>query len=354
MEMTEIYEAIKTAFTEKSGETVRDDGDLGIRMQVVAGELSELSRQVEFLEQQIFPHTASGEYLERHGACRNVLRRPAAGAVGKLSFECPSPAEEDIVIPAGTICTDSAGSGIMYATTIEDVLRQGSTNITVPARAEQIGPETNRKAGQIDTIVTSVPGISKVINHENFTGGCEAEAEEVYRRRLLASFLRIGNGANLKFYEDLALSCEGVWSAKAVVSSDGGTVTLYISDFNRTTPDVLKNTVQEKINAAKAVGTKITVEKAQYLTQAVEVEYYAPYHESALLLRQQIASYLSEKLLELQIGENVNPYLLFHDFKEEFPECTDLSFIEPFGMIEVKESQIAKPGEITVTLKSEV
>lgn len=354
MEMTEIYEAIKAAFTEKSGETVRDDGDLGIRMQVVAGELAELSRQVEFLEQQIFPHTATGEYLDRHGACRNVVRRPAAGAVGKLSFETSVSAQEDITIPEGTICTDSAGSGNMYVTTREDILHKGSTNVTIPARAEQTGPETNIGAKQIDTIVTAIPGISKVINQENFTGGCDAEPEEVYRKRLLQSFLRVGNGANLKFYEDLALSCEGVWSSKAVISSDGNSVTLYISDLDRTTPDSLKNTVQEAVNAAKEVGTKVTVEKAQYLTQAIEVDYYAPYHESELLLRQKIADYLSEKLLELQIGENVNPYLLFHDFREVFPECTDLSFIEPFGMIEIKDNQIVKPGEITVTLKSEV
>lgn len=354
MEMTEIYEEIKTAYAEKSGETVRDDGDLGIRMQIIAGELSELSRQVEFMEQQIFPHTATGEYLDRHGACRNIIRRSAAGASGKLSFECSSPASEDILIPEGTICTDSAGSGNMYVTTMEDVLHKGSTNITVPAKAEQTGPETNIAANQIDTIVTSVPGISKVSNHENFTGGCDAEPEEVYRKRLLQSFIRIGNGANLKFYEDLALSCEGVWSAKAVASSDRNSVTLYISDLDRTTPDSLVNSVQEIINNAKEVGIKVTVAKAQYLTQAVEVDYYAPYHESALLLRQKIEEYLSHKLLELQIGENVNPYLLFHDFQEVFPECTDLSFIEPFGMIEVKDSQIAKPGEITVTLKSEV
>ena len=52
MELSELYQTMKTAYEEKTGDTIADDGDFGMRMQVVAGELAGLYQQADFVLQQ--------------------------------------------------------------------------------------------------------------------------------------------------------------------------------------------------------------------------------------------------------------------------------------------------------------
>lgn len=353
MGTAEIYQSLKETFTERRGESFRDDGDLGIRMQIVAGELAELYRQVSYLEQQIFPQTATGTYLEQHGVCRNILRKAADGAKGLLLFSRTIATREPLEIPAGIICTDSAGSGNMYVTTKKGILPAGALDVFVEAKAEGIGPETNIAANQIDTIVTAVSGIDGVTNPENFTGGCEIEPEEVYRRRVVESFSRISTGANLKFYEEIALNCDGVWSAKAVAADSSNQVTLYIADRDRTTPDSLVTAVQAAVDRVREVGIRVTVTKAKVVTQTVDVVCYANFYNSVFSLKKQIETYLRGKVQNLKIGEAINPFMMTADLTEQIPECTGMTFYEPFSRVALKEGEIAQPGEILISISAE-
>ncbi len=90
MEFETIYQNIKASFEEQTGYPVLDDTDLGIRMKVVAGELAHISQQIADCEKQLFPQTATGIYLEHHGACRDIYKKPAAAAKGTLGFPAPA------------------------------------------------------------------------------------------------------------------------------------------------------------------------------------------------------------------------------------------------------------------------
>ena len=77
----ETYEAIlermRAEYEKKSGSPPEDASDLGLRLQILAGELYRLQGKLDWLKRQAFPHTARGVQLDLHGAQRGVKRRGA-------------------------------------------------------------------------------------------------------------------------------------------------------------------------------------------------------------------------------------------------------------------------------------
>ena len=59
----EILERMKQTFAQQAGYEVEKSSDLEIRMQVLAGELYSSFANIEWLKRQVFPQTATGEYL---------------------------------------------------------------------------------------------------------------------------------------------------------------------------------------------------------------------------------------------------------------------------------------------------
>ena len=86
MELSDVYKKIKTSYETQTGETISDDGDFGMRMQVVAGEMAGLYQQADFVLQQMLPQTATGTYLERHAAIRGIERKQGIGCGGHGDF----------------------------------------------------------------------------------------------------------------------------------------------------------------------------------------------------------------------------------------------------------------------------
>lgn len=68
-----------------------DASDIGIRMKTLAGEIFSLESSLDFLKRQMFPTTATGEYLDKHAEMRGLKRKPAIKASGKLMFYVERP-----------------------------------------------------------------------------------------------------------------------------------------------------------------------------------------------------------------------------------------------------------------------
>lgn len=140
--------------------------------------------------QLIFPQWSYGEWLDLHGERENVIRRPANAASGTLRV-CGVPGT---IIPAGyqfATAADLTASVIFEA--IEEVTLTGEADskglITgqVPVRAVNGGQEGNVAADTILLMVKPLRGITYVTNPEAMTGGVEAESDENYLSRILAS-----------------------------------------------------------------------------------------------------------------------------------------------------------------------
>lgn len=350
MDFASIYTQLKTSFEEASGYPVQDDSDLGIRMKVMAGELYHLSEQIELVKRQMFPQSATGEYLEHHGACRDLYKKPAAAARGTLRFSRSTAASQDIVIPAGTLCAASSAGNAVYLTEEAGVLLKGQTSVDIPGVASEVGPGGNMLAGKIDTIMSAVAGISAVTNPFHFSGGMEEESDESFRKRLLDSFVNTSNGANAKFYQDFALRYDRVLFANTEYVEDGNTLNLYVSDYFRMTDSDLIAQIQADIQAEKELNVNVVVKAAEPVTQNVSATIYVTETQNTGQRSGDAINYLSEKIYQLGIGEAFNPYSIAHDITEKLDGVFGISFEQPSTLVEVDAGEIIQPGLINVSV----
>ncbi len=348
MTYDQIYQNMKTQYQTETTQTVRDDGDLGLRMQVVAGEVAAVYQQLDYLKKQIFPQTATEEYLTHHATCRGIEPKVATAATGTLRFDTDTPVTQRLVIPKGTTCTASQGNGVTYQTTVDSVIEVGGTTAFAHAVATEVGGHTNVEAAGIDIIVGGIVGVSTVTNQEGFTGGSDAEHPEVLRKRLLESFVRISTGANKQFYKELAQAVPGVHSAQ-VVEADGGVI-IYIADIFRTTSTQLVEAVQQQVDRQKSVGTAVTVKKATVINQAINATVYVDNALADQVQQLTARNYLQDQALLLGIGERLNPYTLANRLDEQILGMTEIVFSQPINAINLQPGQIVFPVQVQVAV----
>ena len=263
----ESYQGILTrmeeAYRAETGQEVTAVSDLGLRLRVLAGELFRLEGELEWLGRQAFPQTAWGEELDLHGAQRGLPRREAKQAAGVLTFSRYLPLDFDLVIPAGTVAASGGEEAVEYETTEEATLTAGELTVDVPARAVAGGAQGNAASGYINTLVTPVSGIDYVVNEAAFTGGEDREPDDSYRERILAAWTRRAAGGTAGFYEELALSVEGVTLAQAVPQEDGpGTVGLYLWGQGAAPSEAALQQAEDLIQAQRELGVTVSVESA--------------------------------------------------------------------------------------------
>jgi uncharacterized phage protein gp47/JayE len=145
-----------------------------------AGMYHQLLGDLGFLADQIFPDTATGEYLRLHWSDR-VPPLYAIAATGTIQI----PGAPNAAVPAGLVYASAAGQ--RYFT--ESAYRVGEDG-TVSARikAEESGAYTNLPSGEILSLVSSIPpGIDStaVVSGDGITGGADGESDEAYLARVL-------------------------------------------------------------------------------------------------------------------------------------------------------------------------
>jgi uncharacterized phage protein gp47/JayE len=147
---------------------------------VDAGMYHQLLGDLGFLADQIFPDSATGEYLRQHWSDRvpPLYAIPATGTI--IITGVPNAA-----VPAGLVFSSAAGQ--RYFT--ESSYRiSGDGSAAARVKAEAAGSDTNLEPGQPLTLVSSIPvGIDSVATSsgDGITGGVDGESDEAYLARVL-------------------------------------------------------------------------------------------------------------------------------------------------------------------------
>ena len=257
-EVSEIYRGMLDVFTEKTGFSMEDSADLAVRLYAAAAQLQTLYIYADWALAQSFPQTAAGEYLDRHAALRGLARKAGEKAHGVLRFRIDLAREDDVSIPAGTVCSTA---GLVRFVTLEDaVIAAGSLYADAPAQAESAGSAGNA-AVQTVTVLTQAPvGVAGVTNPAAFAGGSDGETDEALRQRVLDSFVRLPNGANAAFYEQRALSHAGVRAVSVIPRESGiGTVGVVIAADGGIPDAALVAEVQADIQKVREIAVDVTV-----------------------------------------------------------------------------------------------
>ena len=267
-EVSELYRQMLDVFTEKTGFSMDDSADLAVRLYAAAAQLQTLYIYADWALAQSFPQTAEGEYLDRHAALRGIARKDGEKAHGVLRFRVELAREDDLTIPAGTVCSTA---GLVRFVTLEDaVIAAGDLYADAPAQAESAGSAGNTAAGTV-TVMTQAPvGVAGVTNPAAFTGGTDGETDAALRERVLGSFIRLPNGANAAFYEQRALAHAGVRAASVIPRENGiGTVGVVIAAEDGVPSEALVAEVQADIQKVREIAVDVTVRAPSVKTVAV-------------------------------------------------------------------------------------
>lgn len=214
-------------YEEESGFRPNNESDIMLRLRVLAGEIYRERVYAEYIMGQMFPSTATGEYLDAHAQQRGLSRKNGTIATGELTFISTAVDHGDILIPAGTqMCTNK--EQLRFETDSDAVLGANSQSVIVNAHAVREGSAYNVGTNKITVMITPIPGINMAKNNVRFAGGSDKESDEQLRERIADSYRNISNGANAAYYRSVAMSVDGVYSASAVGCARGtGTVDVY-------------------------------------------------------------------------------------------------------------------------------
>ncbi|MDO4730654.1 MAG: baseplate J/gp47 family protein [Clostridia bacterium] len=255
----EILNSMNEEFRNLAGYSADDASDIGIRIRLLAGEIYNCLINTEWLKKQMFVQTATDIQLDYHAQERGIERKKAVKAQGELTFYIQTPVSYDINIPIGTVCSTASVQDSRYETVEEGILYAGDLEVTLKARSLDEGKKGNCKAGSISVIITSLPGISEVMNIQAFTGGTEEESDENLRKRIIESYRNISNGTNTAFYKEQALKNENVTSAGVIGLQRGvGTVDVYIWAGGEPSQDLI-DLMQNEFDNLREINVDVEV-----------------------------------------------------------------------------------------------
>ncbi len=251
---------MKNKYKSLTGTNPENASDIGIRMEVLAGEVFSLCCEVDWLKAQMFPTTAEGEYLDMHASQRGLSRKSGQKAEGEVDFYLSRQLSYDKEIPAGTIVSTVGENPVRFETTETIVITSGRLSGNAPIRAVEVGEKYNVGVQTISVIVTPIAEVQSVQNDFRTENGTDEENDELLRKRILDSFVNISNGTNKAYYIAQAMSVEGVTSVGVVPKRRGvGTVDVYVSSANGTATTALINAVQEKLQEAREINVDVEV-----------------------------------------------------------------------------------------------
>ena len=171
-----IYQEMLTAYAQRRGSQLEQDCDLAVRLWAAAAQIQALEAQAEWVLGQSFPQTATGVYLDRHAAMRNMTRQAAGKAVGSLTFTLANAQTGAVNIPAGTVCmTEDA---VRFQTVEDAAIPAGEISVTAAAEAVESGSSGNVGAGAVCVLTACPVAVRAVTNAEAFAGGISEESDD--------------------------------------------------------------------------------------------------------------------------------------------------------------------------------
>jgi uncharacterized phage protein gp47/JayE len=316
MKTTEqIYEEMKELYARRTGLYIDDGGDMALRLYAAAAQLYSLWVQADYVDRQAYPQTATGEHLDYHAQLRGLERGAATHAQGTIRFETSEVRTADLTVPAGTRCMTAAGAE--FITTAAAVIPAGSLHCQAAARAAEAGSAGNVPIESILYMALAPVGVTSCWNPEKFTGGADAEDDDALRARVIASYRKLPNGANVAYYEAQAMDVDGVAAVSVIPKNRGlGTVDVVIAAEGGTPTQDMIRAVQDRLDAQREICVDIQVLAPEAVTvnvsAAIDCESGYAYADVSEAVEAAVEAYftgarLGKDLLRAELGN-----LIFH------------------------------------------
>ena len=230
---------------------------------LIAAFASELESFYQALDQvalQVYPQTATDDYLDAIAESHGVERTAASSATVDVQFT----GTVGTIIPAGTrgsTLLESASLGEpVFFQTINAVTMSAATQL-VACVCTQTGNVGNVSANSIIRLEDPIVGVTAVTNLDPSTGGSEEQTDDELRVSLLER-LRLGRGAGTEAdYQDAALAVTGVGTVVVEpLWAGNGTVRVIVMDASSSpVASSVLGAATTAIAAVTPVGAAVTV-----------------------------------------------------------------------------------------------
>lgn len=183
--------------------------------------------------QLILPEWSWGTFLDGHAKGRNLKRRAATAATGKITITGAA----GTIIPAGTLFSTAELNdepSVDYAAVATAAI-PASGSVTIAVQCTQTGDIGNTPANTIVLVSSKITGITSVTNPEVITGGTEEETDESLQARIAEYDQSQGDSyvGNQSDYRRWATSVPGVGAATIIpAQDDSGLVRIILTDSN--------------------------------------------------------------------------------------------------------------------------
>lgn len=347
----EIYNRMKSAYEQESGNTFNEASDIAIRLKVLAGEIYNTQINMEWMKRQMFAESATGECLNKLAVQRGIERKPAQKSVGELTFFISEPVDHDIHIPRGTVAATLDDVPVRYVTTENEEIASGNTLVSIYAEAEEAGSRGNVGIGKVVAGVSMPAEIERVSNREQFAGGTDEETDEQLRNRIRDSYLRLPNGTNSAYYEQLALTVNGISKACAAGKTRGaGTVDVFVSGNGERASSQAVAEAQALISGKRELNVDVRVESATMVEYDLDVIVYKKSQFSADEVREKCDGAFREYVNSLDIGAKL--FLSGIGKALLDTECIgNYEFSEDMEDITIGKSQCLTPGSVRIVVR---
>lgn len=217
----EIEGILKASFG--NGIDLSDDSPFGVLVGIVSERYSLIYELLEAVYLASFPNTSFGVYLDEACAFNGVLREEATASVVNLTFTRSNDTNGgDVTIPAGTQCTASGGSTVVWVTDVQATILDGEDTAVVQATSQTLGAIA-APGGTIDTLVAAVANVDSVTNLSDATQGQNRETDEELRVRRVSEVSRPGTPTESGIRSALVLM-EEVRNASVLLNDTDETV----------------------------------------------------------------------------------------------------------------------------------
>lgn len=268
----EILESMKNAYFNECGERVYENSAVSKRFEAVASELFALSCYGDYIFRQAFIQTATGKYLDEHGAVRNCIRKTASKAEGALTFYVDEPAAEKIIIAKSTVCSVENSPYLQYATVEEGVIEVGETSVCVNAQALEAGYDYNAGAGEVTVMVNAPVGVSGVRNEAAFSGGYDDESDSSFRDRIMKHYSISANGVSTQSIENVVLLLDFVTDCFIPNAQNPGEIVAVVATKSNSLSQAQTEQIKSAIGISELTGASVDVQVAQLQNFSVTVE----------------------------------------------------------------------------------
>lgn len=215
---TEIEDALKDSFG--SGINLEDNSPFGVIVGIISDRYFTLYELVEAIYQASFPNTSFGIYLDELVAFNGMIREAATSSTVVLQFTRSNDINGgDVTIAAGTQCTASGGSTVIWETDAEATILDTTMTITVAATALTEG-SIAAPSGTIDTLVAAVANVDSVTNPSDATLGQDRESDPALLARRQTELGRSGTATESGIRSGLVLLDEVRAAALSINDTD--------------------------------------------------------------------------------------------------------------------------------------